>query len=409
VDLGILMVAELRPNKDWNGVDPLHFIGLERSPYTVAKTHVIWELIRQCASIPQGDETARLIDSILQVWFSSTWTSDKELAVRKVLDILCQTERTYIDEVRQTLEHWKRAPVMPLKHARQAQADRWTGDDTSIGTMKKRMDRVAVARYELTGDFAVGEVPTCGNKILFDCPDFTPRSASGESVFAPLDFTEVMTIANGSSPSLSILQATEEYARRGVKKLVDICQKGKVDVELVCSPVEASIDFVVSKRPSTMSWSNICDYMRYDIFHDVVRACSQHGNVIHFGYSMNWTDEVFGTSLIDYTSAKDRGRILDDVNKSGATHYASLGWDKRLSWPLRQSPKFLTNPYLQSRHSDKWVSHFFAYGQKAGGYCKVGPCYFAYPPCPIAPSGSSTVHFTWTYDPHVKFSRRTEK
>lgn len=167
----------------------------------------------------------------------------------------------------------------------------------------------------------MGETPTYGSIIMFDCPDFMPPSCLDESVFAAFDFSMVMDIANVSSPSLSMMQAAEEYARRGVQKLVDWCQMRKVDVEFVCSTIEASIDFVASKRPWTMSWSNISDYMLYDKFHDLARSCSRHEDTIHFGYSMNWTGGVHGTCLIDFAGPKCveiRRQILVGSNEAMA-------------------------------------------------------------------------------------------
>jgi len=143
VDLGFLMAAELREGDDWNRVEPLHFIGVERSSFAVAKAHVIWQLIRECASTPDGKKVG-LINSVLQVWYSSTWTSDTEHAVRRALDVLCQAERSYHHEVRQTLEHWRHAPAMSLKVARKAHVDRTSGGRSKIGILKIRMDRVAM-------------------------------------------------------------------------------------------------------------------------------------------------------------------------------------------------------------------------------------------------------------------------
>jgi hypothetical protein len=98
VDLGILLAADIRPGSTRNG-NQLRFVGVERSAFCVAKTHVVWELIRESARATEGNSSG-LIDSIVQVWYSSTWTSDTEVAVKKALDVLCRSDRAYNVDVR---------------------------------------------------------------------------------------------------------------------------------------------------------------------------------------------------------------------------------------------------------------------------------------------------------------------
>jgi hypothetical protein len=274
VDLGILMSSRLTQDNNRNG-QQLRFIVVERSAFTVAKTHVIWELIRECASVPERQNIG-LVNSIVQVWYSSTWTKDTELAVKRALNVLCRSDKSYDIQVRLTLEHWKSAPSMPLQKARKAHKERTTVTCSNILKMKLMMDRVALARYELTGDFAVrGGDPLCGSIIMFDCPDGTPPSDLDESVFAAFDFERVMEIANDRDPTISIVEAAEEYARQGVKKLVYWCQTDKVAVELVCSSFESEVDHIARQKPQTMTWSNLLDYIRYEEFHDKARQCSR--------------------------------------------------------------------------------------------------------------------------------------
>jgi len=419
VDLGILFESDICPGGDWDEAQPqpLHFIGVERSAFSVAKTHVIWEMIRECAiwellrddlDVPDC-KVPGSIDSVLQVWFSSTWTSFTEHLVKAVFETLCQPERQYHKEVRQTLEHWKRAPTMSLKQARKAHIERISKGRSSIGKMKMRKDRMAIACYELTGDFAVGETPTCGNILMFDCPDFTPPPAKDESVFAAFNFHEVMKIAIGSSPALSIIQAAEEYARRRMKKLVYWCQTNMISVDFICSTFESSIDFIASKQPWTMSWSNIVDYVRYDKFHDAARKCSRHGDTIHFAYSMNWSTDVFGTCLFDFRGpecAHRRKQILDESTEDLVEIFGKSGWDERFSLPLRQNPLDWTKILLQPRHCEKWViTHFLAHGRKSGQPCKVGQFHHAML-CPLAATGSGSIYFAWTHDPDIKFDQK---
>ena len=402
VDLGILLVAELRPPDDPGNRDPLRFVGVERSAFCVAKTYVIWELIRECAGRSE-DQSKGLLNSILQVWFSSTWTADTEDSVRKALSLLCRSDRTHHPDVRRMLEHWKCAPSMSLEDARKAHVRRTPEARSFIGKMKSTMDRIAMARYELTGDFAVpNESPLHGSIIMFDCPEFTPPCVLDENVFAALEFRRIVQIADnsGKAASMSILQAAEESARDGVKKMVSWCKSGQVEVELVCSTLEASIDLIASKRPQTMSWSNMLDYMEYEDFHDAARRCSRHGNpTLHFGYSMNWQCDVWATSVIDYLGpgyVHDRAEIIDQTNRDMPLIYRALGWDTRISLPLRQNPITTTSPGLEAAAYADWSMYFFDHGRTGGRPCHIRT--IDHPiPCPLSATGGSTIYLAWTY------------
>jgi len=177
-----------------------------------------------------------LVDPILQVWFSSTWTGETASLVKGILYDLCQPQRSYHPHVRKTLEHWKDARSMSLVDARKAHARRVSVENPLIGSLKLMIDRVSLAQYELTGDFAVEKGKDLfGNITMFDCPDFTPPPAFDENVFAALDFHRIMSLANIYGPSMSIMEAARRCAREGVNKLVDWCRAGKLDVELICS------------------------------------------------------------------------------------------------------------------------------------------------------------------------------
>jgi hypothetical protein len=109
VDLGILLAADLEA-----GSKPLRFIGIERSTYAVAKTNVIWELLKHTPS--SGLERKQYLHSIIQVWFSSAWSFATLKAVRAALTRLCIMEKSFHPEVRRLLEHWLNAPTFSLKN-----------------------------------------------------------------------------------------------------------------------------------------------------------------------------------------------------------------------------------------------------------------------------------------------------
>jgi hypothetical protein len=137
VDLGLLLAADLAP-----GNGPLRFLGVERSAFAVAKARVVWELLLQTPSTPP--ERERHLYSVMQVWYSSTWTSDTEKRVKKVLRSLRLTEQSHHPEVQRLFEHWYNAPTMPLEKARREYAESITNSDANTGKLLRKLDRMVV-------------------------------------------------------------------------------------------------------------------------------------------------------------------------------------------------------------------------------------------------------------------------
>lgn len=77
-----------------------------------------------------------------------------------------------------------------------------------------------------------------------------------------------------------------------------------VTVAVVCGKVEDMIDFIAANKSWTMSWSNVIDYIDYAEFHRLARACSIHGDTLHFRYSMNWVKDVFGVNILDFAGSE---------------------------------------------------------------------------------------------------------
>lgn len=396
VDLGILMAADLE-----NGDTPLRFIGIDRSSFAVAKTLVIWEMLKQ-TPITSPERNQHLV-GIMQVWFSSTWTAKTETAVRAALATLCSSRASYHPEVCSILEHWLAAPTISLEKARKNYAATTTNARSEIGMMKLKHDRIAMARYELTGDFGVANQPFCGSIMAYDCPDGIPPCEMDESVFSALSFDKIMDVAL-KNPRITILDAAEEIALSGIKKLASWCKSEKVVVELICSPFENVIEEIASHGPWTMSWSNVVDYVDYEYFHNCARQCSKHGSTVHFAYSMNWSTIVSGVCLIDYfgeESADFRCKLIDDSNKATEKSYVLVGWDRRIRLPLPQNPINTVGLGLEIYYYRGWIDFFF------GKAKKQGPCHIANIGhaigSPLSRTENSTVAFTWTYDPEVHF------
>ena len=398
VDLGIIMVADI----DKRGNSPLKFVGIDSSPYVVAKTFLIWELIQHAASKMGGSENSSYMRYIAQVWFSTTWSKGTENAVKVALSsLLLSNGKKVENEVRSILEHWHKAPSISLKVARVKLQSLKNNRSVPIGILARQCDRIDASKYTLTGDFCVPD-PICGNIILLDCPDGTPPPPNGETVFSALDFHDVMRIVN-EKPGRTIMNAAETYALNGVAKLVRLCANNQISVELRCSTVQDAVHEIANMKPWTMSWSNVLDYVDHHEFHQLARECSKHGDTIHFGYSMNWTEDIWGTCLLDYVGTKNtelRKEFFKTSKEAIRAQYGSLGWDSYLRFPLPENPINTVGKLLQSVYYRDWTEHFFSYARRDGLFCRVGtvdPDIVS----PLSNTGDSTVSFSWTYDPNV--------
>jgi hypothetical protein len=140
------MAADL----EGESTSPLRFIGIDSSAYVIAKTHVIWELIKQTKSMATAEHDLH-IRYTMQVWFSSTWSKGTECAVDLALSSLCSREKRYHSEVRSILEHWRNASTITLEEARLRMKSCKTASGSFIGCLKQKQDRIAIAAYQLTG------------------------------------------------------------------------------------------------------------------------------------------------------------------------------------------------------------------------------------------------------------------
>ena len=409
VDLGVLFAATLQgpPSPRYQG-QSLHFLGIDMSSYAVAKSLVIWEMLQQT---PVGsNDGQRHCRAIAQAWFSATWSDGTEKVVKAAIDRLHKKPpNNFPDDVQVAciLNHWKGASSTSLKNARQQWSSHTSCARSSIGYLERKIDRVAMAKYELSGDFALEGPPVSGNMLMFDCPEGTEPPASDETVFSALDWKDVADLL---TPRKTILQAAEEFALNNVSKVANWARNDLVTVSLVCAKVEDKVDLITGARPWTMSWSNVLDYMSPSEFHRLARRCSVHGDTIHFGYSMNWVIDVFGTNIIDFQGQPPQARkeIVDVSNENVERSYKMLGWDRYLRLPPPCNPINTTSNYcLEMIHYKDWAKHFFNFGRRDG------PCSVAHVEhtvgSPLSPTGGSTVAFTWTYHPDIRFNTMEQK
>jgi len=408
VDLGMLLAADLGSPPSILCSGPLTFLGIDLSAYTVAKTLVVWEMIKQT---PNKDPIQREAQMryVAQVWYSTTLEGGAFERMKNALRSLCSSNKAYNSNVSEILEHWAAAARFPLKKAREAFSDDATTNRSFIGHFVRKCDRIAMGRYEISGDFCLKGEPMCGNTIMFDCPDGTAPLEKDETVFSALSFREIMDILKADETAqMDIVGAAETYALGGISKIVNWALSGRLDVELFCSPFESVIDEIAARKPWTMSWSNVLDYIDYGDFHRMARACSVHGDTIHYGYSMNWCADVLGVNIIDFTRSKEqaaiRKQLIDGANDCVEKTYGYFGWKRYLRLPPPTNPINTVSSFgLDSLHYKKWADQFFEIARRGGDPCNVANVEYRIAGSPMSPTGSSTVYLTWTYDPEITF------
>ena len=55
-------------------------------------------------------------------------------------------------------------------------------------------------------------------------------------------------------------------------------------------------------------------YTLFSQFHEMARAISPYGDVVHYGYSMNWFAETCGASMLDFIMFEAYDAVNDIAN-----------------------------------------------------------------------------------------------
>ena len=413
VDLGQLREAEFFPTDAASLLpstrEPVRWVGLEASPYCVAKTIVITTMLKMQSPA----------DCILQVWYSAAWSSVTVKAFRRAVTSALTTDMSdhsgvHHEEVRVLLRHWQTASVI-LDHARQGWLD--SAPDMEkwrlIGNFTGKVDRLALCTYLLTGQLLPA---TEGSVTFFSFPsDYWGKNVQNQYFFEslPLDcvFQERKSAGCGD-----VLSAAISYIRGGIEKLQNQIIQGNLIVDIRLLVVEPknprSMAEIAALDPHSIYWSNVCDYYSAEEFHSMARACSGK-NTVHSAYSTNWPSEVKGLSL-DSVIPEDMNGISDD-NLSSALAQAMSGYSDYIHglYVTHSYCEFMRSPPVGDPRNviefgtcwlfkDNWVKTFFTRGDISNDlktrYIVTDPLYTPFN------RSQSTIYFTFAYDPTVTFN-----
>ena len=396
VDLGVLLSCELC-DAPKSRAGPLRFVGIELSCFAVAKSLAIWQMTKDAAN---GNTSAA---AILQVWFSSTWHPSTEDAFRTaVRAVRSQGDKMYggNENVSRLLEHWAASKGVSLKRARAQWAETVTRNGSGIANMKHLDDRLDMAAYELTGDVFVGESSQLTGSICWwDCPDGTPANETDQTFFSA---TDPRCVLEERSPKQSFFHAAEAFLLRRVTKMIARAGSGVITVEAKIGNVKELVSQIAALKPWTMTWSNVSDYYKTSEFHSIARACSINGDTMHFAYSMNWSQDVAGSHIMDYNDAEQRKAMFEVGHKALDALYQGVNFNSAFRYPPPENPMNIADMALTQFWHREWIGHFFGIARRDGP-CQVGnvePAIFN----PLSKTGRTTILFTFTYDPEINLN-----
>ena len=305
---------------------PLRWVGVEASPYAVAKTAVLDAMLRAQASE----------DAILEVWYSSAWSAATLTAFRSAVDHLLRNggadnergARARHQDVAALLEAWRSADVS-LEQSRATWLKETTRKWAEIGDYSRKEDRNALCAYMLTGQLLDGA--TVGSVCMFVTPPgFQAKRSLDESIFHCVPPQAIWEFR--SYGALNMVAAAAKYLRKGVTRIRNGVAAGQLTIELMVEHLSldnrAALARVAALQPGTVSWSNVCDYTTFKEFHAVARArllCSRH-------HSLRLQHE-----LAMLRAFRKRSGLADAVRawRSSCEGYATGGGrhDRRVSGP----------------------------------------------------------------------------
>jgi hypothetical protein len=313
------------------------------------------------------------------------------------------------------LKHWHKSEVK-LSIAR----DKWLENSpkcwTLIANFKEKQDRDALCKYAISGELLESHV---GNTTMFSLPDgYIGNISLNESCFESIYFDKLMEIRI-KNDSLNIVECAIEYLRSSINNLQSHIINRTIIIDINFEMVDITkletLSKIASFNPSTISWSNICDYTNYDDFHEMCRKCSSPKNLnstLHYFYSMNWPTRTYGSSHIDYMYLNEsiKEEVFQDAIKCSnlmvSKFYDLFGYKKLLLTEPIDDLRNLIDFSFYMQNYKSWVKHFIS---KSNIDQPKEQAFFDKSIYNVFSHTSSTIYFVICYDPDVKINYTTFK
>eukprot|EP01034_Spumella_vulgaris_P035759 gene35759-44095_t len=281
VDFGTLFHGILDGNES---NDPLRWVGYEASAYCVAKTRVVAEMMRIGAEVK----------SVLQVSYSTGWSRKTKTQFREALTSLMMATKE--SEIAAYYRHWLMHDVS-LSAAISKWIDTQTASPVAIANFKRKIDRLDLAHYYITGQLLDCEE---GSVVMFANPHAREHLAYNSSFLHSVPDKDKLL----GDKNKSIVQAAVDMLTEKIAHISRHVRAGDIEMSVRLGSVDLSAPHrlreISALKPSSISWSNVCDYFQPRDFHAVARRCSAPTKTVHHAYSMNWPYRVYGVQLYEY-------------------------------------------------------------------------------------------------------------
>lgn len=373
-------------------VSPVNWVGYDQSPFVIAKTMVLIEMMQQSNCDPV---------SVIQVWYSAAWSHKTLTNFRRALTSVVNrfVPSCEEDEVEVYLNCWQQHTIT-LKMARTGWLETHPKHSWScmIANWNNKSDQLAMCTYALTGQLFTADV---GSVVMYALPNGEGSVAPDENVFHVICIRELLKKLDDRNCANCIDAATSILTDR-VGKLMKRMQSGLIRARVKLGSISkenvALMGEIRALSPWSMSWSNVCDYITPTDFHYIARHCSGPSDTMHFGYSMNWTMETMGTSILDYpiVARKDMLEMAETgLCRTLLEHYPPE-YQKYLVIPPNTNPINVSDFSLTIVYYEKWFEKFMeadVFGPHQGLCQKTDYSAFY--------STSNITTFNFTYDPDI--------
>lgn len=408
-DLQEVILCKLHNSKSGTN-QLLRWIGYDQSPYVIAKTLVLIEMMKDKSSA---------VESVVQVWFSAAWSIQTlksfRKALQKVVSSLKKKNRLKIPiSVQEYLIYWQQHDVS-LRESR----DQWMANHDSpcsdmICNWKQKRDYLAICTYVMTGQLYYNDL-SVGSVVMFALPG-GGKVANNENVFEVVDLKELIEhYERTDSEAKDCVHALTSFLESKILTLKERIHSNKITLEVYCEELSLSSSVLIKNickelQPYSMSWSNVCDYINPKDFHKLARRCSTGNETIHYGYSMNWPLDVKGTFIGDYCLGPENIELKDFITTSlkGSESILKNMWKeylpsafKYLTFPVHTNPMNIIDWQLciSEKMYLKWFHLFMDAGDalpERQFRVEMNPFY-----C-FNQRTNSILPFLWTYDSEIE-------
>lgn len=408
---------------------PLRFVGFEMSEFAVAKCKVVAQMLksshvliasvmevwlsstwsqatlsefRSCVrsvlqSLTEAQENPKVL-SYLRYWASvepiSAAKARREFFLNlerynnKVLGGVFSFRRE-VDRLDLT-QYFLTGEVRPSPNAVEEvkeQSSQETAEQTDDITRKMKRKMKKRARQKAKKQEARENAPRFGSLTMWLVPPGAPPLEE-DVAFNVMEFRTLLDEyakreRQGAAETLSVVDLFVFHIMQNLNRLRGLILTDRLTIDVHYGVVkavrgetmndqenEALLARIAMMRPYTISWSNVLDYFMPEDFHDLARRCSEFGDCMHYGYSMNWTTQVFGASILDLGLFDHKAfveHILDTALGFGGASLPNplklMGLDKLLFLPFHENLLNITAYPLAVGFHKHWVAHFLNKGQ----------------------------------------------